>query len=709
MLEGSLTDRKMEVAVDAKCAELEAMQGRFELARELVARATGLAQEFGDQISLSRTLLDSARVEMLADSPETAERDARAGYEILERIKSTGNLASAAPHLGDFLYAQGRYDEAEKLSEFSERITIEGDVDAEVRWRQLRAKTLARRGQHDEAEALAEGGGSHRRSDRLSGPACRCLVRPRGGDAAGGSELGCRRSAPGCSRSVPPEREPGRSGARRVVARRARPLKLARGRGETSAGQDQVELQPAGEVLQLAAHRGGRGRVERLVLVDRIDPEHAGLAVRGGVDLADQPVAVQHRERVVAPSALGRGLVHLELVVEVEQLEGALAVVDEPVERRQQRGAPRERTTQQRRVDAPLAFHAVDDGGLTHLAHIPRFHRALQRAGSGDAERAEPPLVARALRLLEGDDRTVGVDARREVPQPLRSLPARDRDLAPRHHEVEHLLDVAVVGPPGRPPGLRAGIRQLAHRQRAGGLQPLQDVPSAGVVGLDPVAALHLPGSERSRARPGRHVGAVEREVFGGPDQRLQLDERPVREGAPQLCRVVRRAEAAPHDQVGARRDRGDRVQLEEAQVSHQFEQSGRSFGVEHLGLHGDPARVGPGQLVDGGHAPRLSLEHVAQAFEVPPVRAPHRRRHRSRADLGEPRRRAAVTERHPRAAVRRVLPRVRGLHREWALLGAHHEPLAGDERRHFVGVGEAASQESRHERQPRPDRQRWR
>ena len=108
----------------------------------------------GDQIALARSLLDSSRVEMLADSPVTAEREARAGYEILDRMKSTGNLASAAPHLGDFLYAQGRYEEAEELAEFGERITIEGDVDAEVRWRQLRAKTLARRGRHDEAEPL---------------------------------------------------------------------------------------------------------------------------------------------------------------------------------------------------------------------------------------------------------------------------------------------------------------------------------------------------------------------------------------------------------------------------------------------------------------------------------------------------------------------------------------------------------------------------
>ena len=118
--------------------------------------------------------------------------------------------------------------------------------------------------------------------------------------------------------------------------------------------------------------------------------KHPGLAVGGGVDLADQSVAVQHRQRVVAPQALGRGLVHLELVVEAEQLERALAIVHQPVERRQQRGAPRERTTEQRRVDAPLALHAVDDRGLSPPRRRPtappgpaaRGTRAMPRARS---------------------------------------------------------------------------------------------------------------------------------------------------------------------------------------------------------------------------------------------------------------------------------------------------------------------------------------
>jgi hypothetical protein len=51
-----------------------------------------------------------------------------------------------------------------------------------------------------------------------------------------------------------------------------------------------------------------------------------------GVELAHQPVAVQDRQREVPPAALGGRLVHLELVVELEELDGALAVVDQPVE-----------------------------------------------------------------------------------------------------------------------------------------------------------------------------------------------------------------------------------------------------------------------------------------------------------------------------------------------------------------------------------------
>ena len=104
-------------------------------------------------------------------------------------------------------------------------------------------------------------------------------------------------------------------------------------------------------------------------------PQHGGLAVGGGVDLPDQPVVVEHREGVVAPAALGRGLVHLEGVLELEQLLRAAPVVDEPVERRQQRRASLEVGAERGGVDAPLALHALDHGRLPGLADVDRLDR----------------------------------------------------------------------------------------------------------------------------------------------------------------------------------------------------------------------------------------------------------------------------------------------------------------------------------------------
>jgi class 3 adenylate cyclase/tetratricopeptide (TPR) repeat protein len=149
-------DRRVEASVTAKQGELEAMRGRFEPARKLITQAKSLVRELGDQVALVGVLRDSGYVEMLAAEPTRAETELRNAYEILDRIGDVGHLSSIAPDLGDAVYEQARYDEAFLLSEIAERITIQGDVDAEVRWRLLRGKTLARRGRLEEAEALAE-------------------------------------------------------------------------------------------------------------------------------------------------------------------------------------------------------------------------------------------------------------------------------------------------------------------------------------------------------------------------------------------------------------------------------------------------------------------------------------------------------------------------------------------------------------------------
>src|SRR5690242_16970491 len=71
-----------------------------------------------------------------------------------------------------------------------------------------------------------------------------------------------------------------------------------------------IQFEPVGQVFDLVIYGGGRGLVEGHVLVDRVDPEHAGLAVGDGVELPDEPVAVEDRQREVPPAAFGGRLVH---------------------------------------------------------------------------------------------------------------------------------------------------------------------------------------------------------------------------------------------------------------------------------------------------------------------------------------------------------------------------------------------------------------
>jgi tetratricopeptide (TPR) repeat protein len=154
ILEQGHEDRRVEISVAGTRAVLEAMRGRIEAARVHIAHAKVLTRELGDQVGLADVHRASGFVEMLAGDPVMAETELRAGYEIFDRISDLGHLATLVPGLGDAVYVQGRYEEALRLAEVVERITIEGEVDAGVLWRQLRAKILARQGWHEEAEAL---------------------------------------------------------------------------------------------------------------------------------------------------------------------------------------------------------------------------------------------------------------------------------------------------------------------------------------------------------------------------------------------------------------------------------------------------------------------------------------------------------------------------------------------------------------------------
>jgi class 3 adenylate cyclase/tetratricopeptide (TPR) repeat protein len=151
-------NRRLEVIVLLTRAQLEAMRGQIDIARDMMARAKAWGEELGLEVLVrSPALLSEALIELLAGNAAAAERVLRPACERLERIGELGYLASAAPQLADALWAQGRDEDALEVTErwHPERLTVPEDADAQIGWRGVRAKILARAGSIEEAERLA--------------------------------------------------------------------------------------------------------------------------------------------------------------------------------------------------------------------------------------------------------------------------------------------------------------------------------------------------------------------------------------------------------------------------------------------------------------------------------------------------------------------------------------------------------------------------
>jgi class 3 adenylate cyclase/tetratricopeptide (TPR) repeat protein len=151
------TNRRLQVTLLRTRAQLEAMQGRFDASRDLLARAKALAEELGLEVILASGVAHQAGyVELLAGDPAAAERALRPACEALEQMGDWGHFATLAPKLADALFIQrGDDDEALRLTELAERSATPGVADEDIGWRRVRAKLLARRGDLEEAERLS--------------------------------------------------------------------------------------------------------------------------------------------------------------------------------------------------------------------------------------------------------------------------------------------------------------------------------------------------------------------------------------------------------------------------------------------------------------------------------------------------------------------------------------------------------------------------
>jgi class 3 adenylate cyclase len=149
-------DNKAMACVCTAQAMFVAGLGRFEESRQLVAQAKSLLGEPALTVWLAGPVAQFAGwIELLAGDPAAAERELRFGHDTLHRIGELGWLSTVDAILAEAVYQQHRDDEADVLTQESERSAGAEDVYSQAAWRSARAKVLARRGERRAAMRLA--------------------------------------------------------------------------------------------------------------------------------------------------------------------------------------------------------------------------------------------------------------------------------------------------------------------------------------------------------------------------------------------------------------------------------------------------------------------------------------------------------------------------------------------------------------------------
>ena len=133
---------------------LEALRGRTEAARRMLASSRKMVEELGIAHRLFEADAFSGRIAAMEGDAAGAERLLRSAYEGLRELGLGIDAARAGALLARTLLAQDRVAEAESLSHESERLAGD-DLQAAIAWRGVRAEALAKRGEHGAAVELA--------------------------------------------------------------------------------------------------------------------------------------------------------------------------------------------------------------------------------------------------------------------------------------------------------------------------------------------------------------------------------------------------------------------------------------------------------------------------------------------------------------------------------------------------------------------------
>jgi class 3 adenylate cyclase/tetratricopeptide (TPR) repeat protein len=136
---------------------LEGMSGRFRDARAHVACSRAVLGDFGLRFRVAQTAFVGGRVELLASDAAAAEREFRAGYDLLHELRERSSyLPIFTAFLGLAVERQGRTEEALRLAAESERYAAPDELGPRVLWTRVRARATHDAALAREAVALSE-------------------------------------------------------------------------------------------------------------------------------------------------------------------------------------------------------------------------------------------------------------------------------------------------------------------------------------------------------------------------------------------------------------------------------------------------------------------------------------------------------------------------------------------------------------------------
>jgi tetratricopeptide (TPR) repeat protein len=143
----------MRASVLSVLAPLAAMERDLDEAAALMERSQAIMADVGEWIWISAFW--RSFVSVWLGEPSAAEQELWAAYESLKTTGAKSHFSSITHALANIAYAQGRYDDAERLTQECEVACRANDVISHTAWRSIRAKVRASRGEHAAAELLS--------------------------------------------------------------------------------------------------------------------------------------------------------------------------------------------------------------------------------------------------------------------------------------------------------------------------------------------------------------------------------------------------------------------------------------------------------------------------------------------------------------------------------------------------------------------------